>query len=332
MIPLTRIYRQQIIEGVTIPAFIHNGEYFFVDLDFYEDGRVECWKFEDFDSFIRSIKEQWVHPSIPDFGSFFIHGLGSWYIKKGEWRFDAKSFIKYCISLLKHLNPEMLNIHHYVEKRYKEIIVGENGDGLIYKKENENPFSTRLLGDSMDIFYNYKERFFLSKLIVFQDGSVEIHRIPEWIYLKLEDINKLIQEGLIRSEIPEESIVEIYGLGKFKIDRVRHKPTNIEAKFLELFDIYNRLNNKPDSIQICQSVFNQYLANPTELLRKKLKEAYELIPEHLRSYVGDMDIKDTAVRMIIYGDNEIENWTHYKLAKMRGEPLPKITVPRPTGE
>ncbi len=38
---LPNIYRNQVINGVTIPRFIHNGTYFFVDLEVYEDGRVE---------------------------------------------------------------------------------------------------------------------------------------------------------------------------------------------------------------------------------------------------------------------------------------------------
>lgn len=49
-------------------------------------------------------------------------------------------------------------------------------------------------------------------------------------------------------------------------------------------------------------------------------------------YVGDMDTKDIEVRMIIYGDQEIENWSHYKLAKERGEALPTIIVPKPNDE
>ena len=53
---------------------------------------------------------------------------------------------------------------------------------------------------------------------------------------------------------------------------------------------------------------------------------------HHKSLVGDMDVKDTEVRMIIYGDQEIEKWSHYQLAKSLGEELPTITVPKPHKE
>ena len=60
-----------------------------------------------------------------------------------------------------------------------------------------------------------------------------------------------------------------------------------------------------------------------------LRAAYEAVPEHHRMYVGDMDTKDVAVRMIIYGEQEIEGWSHRLVARARGLPLPTIRVPKP---
>jgi hypothetical protein len=45
--PSTKVYREKIVEGFSIPAIIHNSQYFFVEIDVYEDGRVDCWNFED---------------------------------------------------------------------------------------------------------------------------------------------------------------------------------------------------------------------------------------------------------------------------------------------
>lgn len=47
-------------------------------------------------------------------------------------------------------------------------------------------------------------------------------------------------------------------------------------------------------------------------------------------YVGDMDTKDVAVRMVIYGEQQIEGWSHRLVARSRGdEELPSIEVPKP---
>ena len=43
-----RISRTRIIEGVTVPAFIHNGGiHFFVNLQVFADGLVDCWELVD---------------------------------------------------------------------------------------------------------------------------------------------------------------------------------------------------------------------------------------------------------------------------------------------
>jgi hypothetical protein len=50
--------------------------------------------------------------------------------------------------------------------------------------------------------------------------------------------------------------------------------------------------------------------------------------KHNRQYVlHDMDLKDIPIRMIIYGEQEIENWSHRIAARRHGiMPLPWIKV------
>ena len=45
------------------------------------------------------------------------------------------------------------------------------------------------------------------------------------------------------------------------------------------------------------------------------------------------DTKDIAVRMVIYGDQEIENWSHRAAARAQGDQdPPTISVPKPIDE
>jgi hypothetical protein len=128
-LPATRVYRQQVLEGVSIPAIIHNGSYFFVDLDVYENGRVQCWNFEDFASFQRDVHRGWVVLSIPDGEAISIHGLGNWRIEQGQWQFTKQTFIAYVERLIRTLNPRWQNIYTYVERRNNGVVVGESGNG-----------------------------------------------------------------------------------------------------------------------------------------------------------------------------------------------------------
>ncbi len=97
----------------------------------------------------------------------------------------------------------------------------------------------------------------------------------------------------------------------------------------EVADTINQLNGRQTSADICLLAYNNYIAQRTEEAREQLKKAYESVPEHNRRFMlGDQDVKDIPIRMIIYGEDEVENWSHRIASRQLGlEPLPTITVP-----
>lgn len=326
--PSTRVFKQQVLEGYSIPAIIHNGNYFFVDLDVYENGRVECWHFEDFEHFKKDVQRGWISVNIPDNNDISIHGLGTWTIEKGNWHFNKDTFIEYVHSLIKELNPNLENLFKYREKKVNGLTIGENGNGTIYKKENDSYFAKKIEGQGINLFYKINEAYHLIKVNAFVDGSFQLTRLENTIDLTVGELEKQITDGVLLADVPVGSYIQIRGLGKFSILKKLYV-TSIHDKLLEIKDIQRKLNSQLTTIQICRQAFKDYLGNPTKNNREQLKIAYEDIPKHQRAYVGDMDTKDIEVRMIIYGDQEIENWSHYLLAKKLGEPLPTITVPKP---
>ena len=330
--PTTKVYRKQLIEGYSVPAFIRNGTHFFVDIDVYENGRVECWNFEDFEHFKKDVNKGWVSLSIPNNQEISIHGLGSWIIDAGNWIFNKETFIDYILNLIKELNPKLENIYTYSEKMIKGIRIGERGNGTIYKEENPNDiFSKKLNGESVNLFYKLKNNFYLVKVNIFEDNTLELARLENPINLNLTEFEELIKQEIILTEIPIGSRIFVYGLGDFNLTRVEYV-TNISEKLLEIKDIMRNLNGQSSSIEICIDAFQNYLSNPTLENKEKLKISYENVPDHQKMYVGDMDTKDIEVRMIIYGEEEIENWSHYQLAKSLGEPLPTIKIIKPIDE
>jgi hypothetical protein len=97
---------------------------------------------------------------------------------------------------------------------------------------------------------------------------------------------------------------------------------------LETADLFAELSGQPTSIQKCRACYDAFLAAPTVANREALREVYEAVPEHNRMYLGDMDTKDVPIRMIIYGKQELENWSHRIVARELGDsPLPIIFVP-----
>jgi hypothetical protein len=170
--------------------------------------------------------------------------------------------------------------------------------------------------------------YHLVKVNIFQDDSLVLSRLEAPVTLTITEFESLISEGIILTDIPIGSKIYIYGLGSFSIQEALDT-TSIRDKLLEIKDIQRSLKGEPTSIQFCANAYKEYLDNPTLTNQEKLKIAYENVPDHQKMYVGDMDTKDIPIRMIIYGKQEIEKWSHYQIAKATGEILPSITVPGP---
>ena len=330
IIPSSKVYLKQFLHGCAVPAIIHNGSYFFVDLEVYENGRIECWHFEDFEGFKKDLQKGWVIPFIPDGQSISIHGLGEWKISNGRWLYDKNTFLDYVQSVIRHLNPHLNNIFQYREKKYKNMIMGESGRGTAYKVKHQEPYDLYPIktdGNGVNLFYKDGNQNYLVKVNVFADETLQIERLETPLQMSFAQFEHLINDKIISTDLPEDEVLQIYGLGEFSIKPVYK--TDVHEKLLELKDMLSQLKGEPSVIELCKQAFEHYIANPSHENKEKLKVAYENVPEHKRIYVGDMDTKDIQVRMIIYGDQEIENWSHFKLAQKFGEKLPSITVPKP---
>lgn len=327
---LPKTYRTKEIQGVSLPGFIKNGTHFFVDLEVYEDGRVECWNFQDFEHFKKDVNRGWVAVGIPDGNEISIHSLGSWKITDGSWKYTKSTFIDYVWSIVKELNPKLENLYTYSERKVNGMTIGESGRGKIYKEDKRipnDPFPDKVKGTGINLFLKDDNAdYHLVRFDIYDRDSIIVSRYEKPLEMTLTEFEELVSNGKVLTEPPIGASVLVSGLGKFKIQEENYS-TNISEKVLEIKDTIRVLKGEPSTVEVCTETYDRYVQNPTETLKQELKEAYEKIPEHERMYVGDMDIKDTAVRMIIYGNEEIENWSHYRAAKQMGKELPKITIP-----
>jgi hypothetical protein len=307
--PSVRIFRKQIIEGVSIPAFIRNGTHFFVDIDIYEDGRVECWHFEDFEHFKKDLDRAWVVARIPDHSEISVFGLGRWTIKNGKWLFDKDSFLQHVEGLIRQMNPQWENIYKYREKTINGVRIGESGTGTVYKEQKRSPdnfFAEKLNGDSVHLFYKVGSDYHLIRVLIFSDDTIVLSRLENPVEITFAELEKMVHEKTILSEIPPDVKVHVHGLGSFGIQSEIYA-NSIKDKLAEIKDLLKSLKGELSAIQKCIQAHENYQANPTDASREKLKVAYENVPDHQKMYVGDMDTKDHEVRRIIYGDTDDEN-------------------------
>jgi len=246
--PSTRVLRRQIIEGYSIPAFINNGGHCFVNLDVYEDGRVQCWNFKDFEHFKKDVQRNWVSFSIPNYQSISIVGLGEWIIHEANWLFNKDSFIEYVENVIKMLNPNLENIYKYTERKNENgIIYSQNGHGTVFKEKRNSPlcdiFAEIKRGNGHDFFYKIRGDFYLVSANVFSDGSIHLSRLENPVELTLNEFEILIRKKVLVSRIRKNSNVIIYGLGSFKIHKALYYKT-INEKLVEIKNDLERFSKR----------------------------------------------------------------------------------------
>ncbi len=72
-----------------------------------------------------------------------------------------------------------------------------------------------------------------------------------------------------------------------------------ESFLLEVADEISRLAGRPTAGDRCWEAVRSYQAEPTEVRRARLRDAYLAVPAHLRVYVlGDMDLQDRPLRIL----------------------------------
>jgi len=182
-------------------------------------------------------------------------------------------------------------------------------------------------GRSLSVFSQEDDASYLADLRVFEDGFVEIGRLPTPRTIPQNALAAEISAGRLFTKPSEGQRVHIDQLGSFVVDSEGWAITPDDL-LLETADLFAELSGQATSIQKCRACYDAFLAAPTVANREALREAYEAVPEHNRMYLGDMDTKDVPIRMIIYGKQELENWSHRIAARELGySPLPTIFVP-----
>lgn len=306
---LTTITRTETYEGFSIPGIIHNMQYHFTNLQVYKDGLVYCWDMVDLKLFKEKLKSGWVVTHIPDGEYISLFSLGHWTIDNSSWDFNsADSYYDYVYSLVKILNPNLENLyncHGTTEKIVGNVRVSAlamPNPKPYYEYGESKIFPERIKGKNLNIFYRSEDhKLYLAQLSIFVDGKIEIANIPEKKYFTIDQVEELITNKTLLTNLPFKERVIILGLGSFDI--VNGAGVDIKDKYAEILDVYEELKSGKNSFERCREALSKYKSSPSDELKEELKVAYEKVPRHQRMFVGDMDTKDHEVKQIIYGKN-----------------------------
>lgn len=330
---LPTVCRTREIRGFEIPGIIHNGDYYLTDLRVFADGLINCWRMVDLPLFKKKLRSGWVVTSIPENSTLNIHGLGSIKIVRGHWSHTPRTLIKYIRSIIKELNPRLENLYN-CHSRETEVINGvryaavDGGNPRPWKtKEPISPLVYGMFGSSLRHFEVRGGVYYLVNIQMFKDDTVLVYGGRDQRTLNYEDFKRQLDDPDYFKMPEPGSLVVIKGLVDFTAGEWTCR-IDEKDRAAEFHDVYERIHGRPGAIGLCVEALKQYMKNPTMETLDELREKYESVPSHLRMYCGDMDTKDIPIRMILYGEDEIKNWSHYQIAVGMGEQPPTITVPK----
>lgn len=301
-----KVYRKQRIEGVTIPAIIRNGSYFWHSMAVYEDGTVSVWDDKiDLDDVPRLLASRKLIFSVPDGSAISVFELCSIDVISAEWNFDEKSFYSHIVDTVKTMNPELANIYKTTERekaKWKEYHVGFTASPTPFKLEDRKFGYDPLEGNNAHIFLRDGGRLTLTELYCYKDGTFSVDGLEG--YFGFDDISRMFKEEVLA--VKPQSGERIY-LGDLGVAEVKVEDgVSVKNKLAELENKSLRVQGKPDAHDAAIKAYHAYLVEPTEFYKNRLREAYEAVPEHERCYLGDMDTRDSDFRRILYTDNKRE--------------------------
>lgn len=302
-----KIYRKQTIEGATIPAIIHNSQYFWHNMAVYEDGTVSCWKKVDLDDVPDVLKRGWLTVSIPDGKSISVYGACSVELTNGKWSFTNDSYFDFIKDTVRSMNPEMVNIYKTSERerdKWNKLRIGFTASPT-HCKLDEKPFHYEFTeGDSTNVFRRVDGALAVIALYAYADGTFAVDGI-DGKNLTFEDIEHLFKEKELCTAPKVGDIISFGALGRAECASCYSK-IKLKEKLKEIENISLKVQKKPDAHELCIRAYHAYLVEPSDFYRERLREAYEAVPEHERCFLGDMDSRDSDFRRILYSNNKRE--------------------------
>ncbi len=317
-----------------IHGIIQNGRYFLTDIPIFEDGIIDCWGCVDLSLFKKKIQNGWMVPTVKNGNSLHISELGKVEILHAEWASKSgKELYKFVKCLVKTLNSSMINLY---DMKGSDVYTPEGKQFQTRKVSRSKPkfckpdsdsFFVETSGGTMRHFVKENDIFYYVRSTVFNDETVVISGLPSTRAFRVSEFrdNLLHNDDYgfpnVGARISIEDLTSFtVGQADWFIDR--------EGLNQNLDSILRGLRGGPSLVQICIDVFEVFKEGPTQENLDRLRQAYENVPQHDRMFCGGQDEKDIPIRIALYGEQEIENWSHWQAAKAQGYKAPTINVPK----
>lgn len=290
--------------GKAIPAFIHNGSFYYSPIEVCGDGAINCWGFVDVPLFRDKLVQGWVVPRARVGGTLSIHNLGQARVEAVEWERARGDLEREVLETIRELNPTMDGL---LDMGGTDV---EERNGLRYAKGaglgRAKPYRVSLtgdeiLGDELPVLEVVAGGLRLRPWLIYADGLTQVGYATQ--LLPIEEVGQMFEEGRLTLSVPAGTWVTLDGLGRFQAGE-GYWWIEPRERLREAADLLDQLKGGPGARHRCIEAHRAYEEAPSEERREALRKAYEAVPEHLRMYCGDMDSKDGPIRRILgeFGD------------------------------
>ncbi len=302
-----KVYRKQLIEGVTVPAIIHNSSYFWHNMAVYEDGTVSCWEKVDLSGVLGKLDRGWLTVSVPNGKGISVYGACGIEIANGKWNFTNKSYFAYITDTVRSMNPEMKNVYKTTQRerdRWEKLRIVHLASPT-YCKLDERPFHyDHVEGESSNVFMRVDGALSVTALYAYADGTFMVDGIDGKTFT-FDDIEKLFAERELCTAPKDGDIISFGALGTAECASCYSKVSRKE-KLKEIENNSLHVQKKPDAHENCMQAYHAYLTEPSDFNKERLRKAYEAVPEHERCFLGDMDTRDSDFIRILYTNDKRE--------------------------
>ncbi|MEK3792851.1 hypothetical protein MKX42_14065 [Paenibacillus sp. FSL R7-0204] len=300
------IRRTKTVEGTSIPGIIHNGgSYFYINVDVYEDGMVNCWELTDLKGLSGKINSGWLTPAVPSGKQLSIHGLGAYTVESAKWTYNAASYYQHIQETVSLLNPDHTNIYEISDREQEQSearrIAHSPSSTEFYV--NSEMFYQTTEGKSVHLFMKNSGAVYLVDVVIYKDRKVAVYNLPADAEYTLEELDALVADKTFFTTMDTPVTVHILQLGEVTLGEALYS-ADAQEKLKELHNLHKQLNGEQTAHEACRAAYYAYLENPGEYYREQLRIKYELVPEHERMYLGDMDTKDWDYQRILYHPEE----------------------------
>lgn len=135
-----------------------------------------------------------------------------------------------------------------------------------------------------------------------EDKTFEIGLLEEK-YFSLEEIKEMFEKNILTTEVKDKFFIKDFA--EIEIEKINYFVEKSQ-NFKEIEDMMKKVCEEETTLELCREAYFEYLADPCDYTKEKLRKAYEAVPEHERIYLGDMDSKDWDYQRILYSDKKRE--------------------------